>query len=77
MNNKITGVISASSDSVKGYIESMHIRMEITEEQKIRYGNMSRSEQIDFIKDNGDFIIDEFVIESCGTLVDLEINDIS
>jgi len=77
MNNKIIGVISASSYSVKGYIESMHIRMEITEEERTSYGKMDREEQIDFIKRNGDIIIDEFVIEDCGTLTNLEINNIN
>jgi len=76
MNNKIISVVTVSADSVKGYIERMHIRMNLTEEQKTKYTNMNRNQQLNFIKNNGDIIIDEFVIEDCGTLTDLEINNI-
>ena len=60
--------IIANVDYISGHLRSGHFELNLSNEGYEKFQNMSKEEQLNYIEDNGDLLIDDFSINDYGDL---------
>ena len=65
-------IIIANVDYISGRLRSGHFELNLSNEKYEEFQNMSKEEQLNYIEDNGDLLIDDFSINDYGDLEIIE-----
>lgn len=60
--------IIANVDYISGQLRSGHFELNISNEEYEEFKSRSKEEQLSYIEDNGDLLIDDFSIDDYGDL---------
>lgn len=64
-------VIIGSIDYVVGYLKSGHFELNLDEEDLEKFNNLTEEEKRKFLKENGDLLIDDCIINDFGDITDI------
>ena len=64
-------IITANIDYIIGYIRYGHYEVEIPDEEVEDFKKLSQEEKNEYIKNNGDLLIDDYCINDCGDITDI------
>lgn len=65
--------VIAGIDYLAGYLKYGHFELNLNESKLEEFKNLSKEEQIDYIKEDGDLIIDDYELNDYGDITDIEI----
>lgn len=65
--------IIAGIDYLNGYLKYGHFELDLNESELEEFKNLSKEEQLEWIKDNGDLIVDNYELNDYGDIIDIEI----
>lgn len=68
-------IITLNCDYVQGFLRSGHFELELSEEDYNKFKSSSEEEQIDWITDCGELIIDSYRVEDYETSGPINISD--
>lgn len=68
---KVTGYV----DYVSGFLRTGHFELDLTEEQLKEFKQLSEEEQKEYLRDNGDLIVDDYSIADIGDIYMLNISE--
>lgn len=64
-------VIIGSIDYVVGYLKRGHFELNLDEEDLEKFNNLTEEEKRKFLKENGDLLIDDYIIDDFGDITDI------
>lgn len=65
-------IITAELDYVAGHLRYGHIELELDDKQFEEFKSLSEKEQKEWLKDEGELIIDDFEVNERGDIVNIE-----
>lgn len=68
--------ITLNCDYVQGYLRDGYYNLELSEEDYEKFKSLSKEEQIDWIKDCGDFIVTSYRVEDCKAENNFEVSNV-
>lgn len=68
-------IITLNCDCVQGFLRSGHFELELSEEDYNKFKSSSEEEQINWITDCGELIIDSYRVEDYKTSGPINISD--
>lgn len=65
-------VITADIEYISGTLRTAHYELNVSEEEYNKFIEMPREEQEEFIRDNGELIIDDYRVNDSGDIINIE-----
>lgn len=67
--------ITADVEYVSGHLRTGHYELNLTHEEYIEYKALSEEEQDNWIKEGGNFIVDDYEVNDVGSIESVEIEE--
>lgn len=68
---KVTGYV----DYVSGFLRTGYFELDLNEEELKEFKQLSEEKQKEYLRDNGDFIVDDCRVEGIGDIYTLNISE--
>ena len=65
-------IITAQVEYVAGHLRYGHYEVDVTDTELENFKELPRDIQEEFIKDNGEFLLDDYSIEDMGDIYEIE-----
>lgn len=62
-------------DYVSGYLRTGYFELDLDEEELKEFKQLSEEEQKEYLRDCGDFIVDDYSVEDIGDIYKLDISE--
>jgi len=66
-------VITAQLDYISGYLRYAHYELNLNDEELVKFKNLTKEEQKEWICEDGELIVDDYKIDDCGEITDIKI----
>lgn len=67
--------IIANLDYIQGHLRYGHIELELSNEKYEEFNNSSEEEKEEWIKECGTPVVDDYEIDSCGSITEIKVED--
>lgn len=70
-------IVTADADWIQGHLRYGHWEMELTGAEYEEFKSLSEDEQIEYLRDVGSLIVDDYEIDDYGVPSNLEVNELN